>query len=121
MPKEKLKKWLFWNGSLSLLHSQAPPLMIASIINISDLNYETPFKYASSVLSIVILVFLAIATGFEIYVIRAHKGRYHLEEFKFSYGAIIEGLDSNTKAGRYWNPLNLIRWALTIVIMVFLN
>jgi hypothetical protein len=121
MPKEKLKKWLFWNGSLSLLHSQASPLMIASIINISDLNYETPFKYASSVLSIVILVFLVVATGFEIYVIRTHKGRYHLEEFRFSYGKIMEGLDSKTKAGRYWNPLNLIRWALTIAIMVFLN
>jgi hypothetical protein len=43
------------------------------------------------------------------------------EEFKFSYGAIIDGLNSNTKAGRYWNPLNLIRWALTIAIMVYLN
>ena len=95
--------------------------MIASIINISDFNYDTPFKYASSVLSIVTLGILAIATGFEIYVIRTHKGRYELEEFKFSYGSIIEGLDSNTKAGRYWNPLNLIRWALTIAIMVFLN
>jgi hypothetical protein len=116
-----LKKWLFWNGTLRLLHSQAPPLMIASIINISDLNYNDPIKYASSVLSIVIPVILAIAVGLEIYVIRINKGSYHLEEFKFSYGAIIEGLNSNTIAGRYWNPLNMIRWALTIAIMVFLN
>ena len=91
------------------------------MINISDLNYDTPFKYASSVLSIAILVILTIAIGFEIYVIHAYKGKYHLEEFKFSYGAIIEGLDSNIRAGRYWNPLNLIRWALTIAIMVYLN
>jgi hypothetical protein len=116
-----LSQWLFWNGSLGILHSQAPPLMIASIINISDLIYDTPFKYASSVLSIVILVILAIATGFEINVIRSYKGKYHLKEFKLSYGAIIEGLDSNTIAGRYWNPLNLIRWALTITIMIFWN
>jgi len=95
--------------------------MIASIINITDLNYDTPFKYASSVLSIVILVILAIATGFEIYVIRTHKGKYHLDEFELRYSSIIEGLDSNTIAGRYWNPLNLIRWALTINIMVFMN
>jgi hypothetical protein len=33
---EKLKMWLFWNGSLGLLHSQAPPLMIASMINIES-------------------------------------------------------------------------------------
>jgi hypothetical protein len=95
--------------------------MIASIINISDLNFDTPFKYASSVLSIVVLVLLAIATGFEIYVIRTNKGRYQLEEFELSYGAIIEGLDTNTREGRYWNPLNLIRWALTVVVLVFLN
>jgi len=84
-----LKKWLFWNGNLALLHTQAPPLIVACMINITDLNYDTPFKYAFSVLSIVILVLLAIAIGFEIYVIHAYKGRYQLEEFKFSYGAII--------------------------------
>jgi hypothetical protein len=73
--------WLFWNGPLALLHSQAPPLMIASFININELNFGTPFKYASSILSIVILVVLAIAIGIEIYLIRAHNGRYQLEEF----------------------------------------
>jgi hypothetical protein len=95
--------------------------MIASIINISDLNFDTPFKYTSSVISIVVLLVIAIASGIEIYLIFAHKGTYQLEEFISSYGALIEGLDSNTKVGRYWNPLNLIRWAITIVIMVFLN
>ena len=69
--------------------------MIASIINISDLNFDTSFKYASSVLSIVALVLLAIATGIEIKVIRANQGRYQFEEFKICYGAIIEGLDTN--------------------------
>jgi hypothetical protein len=95
--------------------------MIASIINISDLNFETPFKYASSVLSIVVLVILAIAIGIEIYLIRANQGGLKLEEFMSSYGAIIEGLDTSTIVGRYWNPLNLFRWALTIAILVFLN
>jgi hypothetical protein len=95
--------------------------MIASIINISNLNFDSPFKYASSVLSIVVLVLLAFATGFEIYVIHTHKGGYQLNEFEFSYGAIIEGLDTKIIVGRYWNPLNLIRWALTIIVLVFLN
>jgi hypothetical protein len=66
VPKEKLKKYLFWNGSFALFHSQAPPLMIAAIINISDLNYDIPIKYASSVISIVIIVNFAIVTGIEI-------------------------------------------------------
>jgi hypothetical protein len=65
-PKEKLKKYLFWNGSFALFHSQAPPLMIAAIINISDLNYDMPINYASSVISIVIIVTIAILTGIEI-------------------------------------------------------
>jgi hypothetical protein len=69
--------------------------MIASIINSSDLNFDTPFKYASSVLSIVVLVILAIATGTEIYLIRANQGGLQLEEFISSYGAIIEGLDTS--------------------------
>ena len=76
VPKEKLRKWLFWNGSFGLLHSQAPPLMIASFINISDLNYDSPFKYASSILSIVVLVLLAVAFAIEINLIRANQGRY---------------------------------------------
>jgi hypothetical protein len=69
----------------------------------------------------VILVVIGIATAIEINVIRTNKGRYHLEEFKFKYGTIIVGLNENSIIGRYWNPLNLLRWALTIVVMVFLN
>jgi hypothetical protein len=53
--------------------------------------------------------------------IRAHKGRYQLEEFTKSFGGIIEGMNTDSMIGRYWGPLNLIRWALTIVVMVFLN
>lgn len=95
--------------------------MIASIINISDLNFDSPLKYSSSFLSIVVLATLALATCIEIYVIRAYIGKYQLEEFIFRYGALIEGLDINKIIGRYWNPINLIRWALTILIMIFLN
>jgi len=95
--------------------------MIASIINISEINFDSPLKYASSVLSIVILVVISIATAIEIYVIRVHLGRYHLEDFISKYGAIIKGLDTNKRVGRYWNPLILIRWALTIVVLVFLH
>jgi hypothetical protein len=116
-----MRKWLFWNGSLGLLHSQVPPLIIASIINISDLNFDTPFKYSSSVLSVEVLALIAIAIGMEIHVIHANQGRYQLKEFKLSYGKIIEGLDTNKIVGRYWNPLILIRWVIYIAFLVFLN
>jgi hypothetical protein len=95
--------------------------MIASIINISDLNLETRFQYASSLLSVWAMGAVVIAIGIEVYAIRAHKGNYALEEFTKSCGVLIEGLNNDTIIGRYWNPFNLIRWAITIVVMVFLN
>ena len=36
-----------------------------------------------------------------------------------TYGSIIKGMNNESVIGRYWNPLSLIRWALTNVIMVF--
>ena len=112
---------LFWNSFLSLFHSQGPPLMIACMINISTVNYETQLTTASSVLSIIIVVFLALAIAFETYVIHKHRGSYHISDFKLRYGTSIEGLNTDTLAGRYWNPLNLIRWAITNIIMIFLR
>jgi hypothetical protein len=50
--------------------------MIASMINISSLNYDTPLNYESSVLSIIILMFLAIAIALETYVIYKNQDRY---------------------------------------------
>ena len=57
----------------------------------------------------------------EISVIYKYNGRYELEEFKSSFESIIKGMNKKSMIGRYWNPLNLIRWALTIAVMVFLN
>jgi hypothetical protein len=95
--------------------------MIATMINISELNYEVPIKYDSSVLSIVLLVVLAIAIVLEIYVISEYKGRYDQKEFKLTYGGIIEGLKAESFVGRYWNILVLIRWAVTNFTMVFIK
>jgi magnesium-transporting ATPase (P-type) len=121
MPKRKIEEIVFWNSFLSLLHSQGPPLMIASMINISSLNYDTQLFTASSFLSIIILVFLALAIALETYVIYKYHGRYELPDFNQSYGACIEGLNTDTLAGRYWNPITLIRWAITNLIMIFLR
>jgi hypothetical protein len=95
--------------------------MIASMINLNNLTYDTSLSHASSILSIIILVCIAIAIVLETYVIRKYKGRYELEEFKLSYGACIEGLNTETFIGRYWNPITLIRWAITNLIMIFLR
>jgi hypothetical protein len=93
--------------------------MIASMINLNNLNYDTSLSHTSSVLSIIIIVFIAIAIVLEIHVIRKHKGRYQLDEFNLRYGVCIEGLNTEIFIGRYWNPLSLIRWAITNLIMIF--
>jgi hypothetical protein len=46
------------------------------MINISQLDYDTPIKYASSVISIVMIVLLVIALMLEIKVIHKHHGDY---------------------------------------------
>ena len=69
-------------------------------------------------MGLLIILFIIVI---EISVIHKHKGKYELEEFKSSFESIIKGMNTESMIGRYWNPLNLIRWALTITIMVFLN
>jgi hypothetical protein len=50
--------------------------MIASLVNISRLTFNEPFNYASSVLAIVFLVLLALASLLEACVIRKHQANY---------------------------------------------
>jgi hypothetical protein len=95
--------------------------MIASMINISSLKYDTTLNYESSVLSIIILVFLSISIALETYVIYIYHDRYELSDFKLRYGTCTKGLNTDTLAGRYWNPLTLTRWAATNLIMIFLR
>jgi hypothetical protein len=37
------------------------------------------------------------------------------------YGKIFKGLNTQNFIGRYWNVLFLIRWAFSIIVMVFLR
>jgi hypothetical protein len=46
------------------------------MINISQLDYDTPIKFGSSDISIVMLVLLVIALMLEIKVIHKHHGDY---------------------------------------------
>ena len=109
---------MFWNGSLSFFHSQFPPLMIASVINFKQLSYNTPISMASSVFSLGILAVLPIAYGLEVYAIRKFSEE---KEFEARFGATIDGLNPQRKVGLYWQPITLMRWALTNLVLVFLR
>ena len=120
--RDKLRGWLFWNGSIALLHSQGPPLMIASIINLSDLKFSgARINSASSALAIVLLALLALAFASEVYVIHVHRGAYHLKAFTDTYGGCMESLNTQTRVGRYWNPLTFVRWTVTSMVLVRLR
>lgn len=96
--------------------------MIASIINIKELNYETPISITSSCFSIGILTALPIGYAFEVYVIRKYnKDCLENKEFEDKYGVTVEGKNLASSIGRYWQPITLMRWTLTNVILVQLR
>jgi hypothetical protein len=93
--------------------------MIASIINIKELNYETSISITSSCFSIGILAALPMGYAFEVYVIRKHnKDCLENKEFKENYGVTVEGQNLASSVGRYWKPITLLRWTLTNLILV---
>jgi hypothetical protein len=70
--------------------------MIASVINIKQLSYETPISLVSSLFSLGILVALPLAYGMEVYAIRTFSGE---KEFEARFGATIDGLNPQATAG----------------------
>jgi ABC-type maltose transport system permease subunit len=84
---------------------------------------------ASSIMSIIIVVVLHLAIFAIIYIIfkysikdSTEKMPLEKEEFQKLFGTLIEGL--RIKGGwipRYWNCLVLVRWSLTIIIMVVMR
>jgi hypothetical protein len=40
---------------------------------------------------------------------------------KDRFGAVIDGLNPRSMVGRFWSPITLLRWIVTIVIMVSLR
>ncbi len=55
--------------------------MIASIINIKQINFETNIGLVSSIFSIGILIALPIAFALEVYIINKNKYKVDNEEF----------------------------------------
>lgn len=54
----------------------------------------------------------------EVYAIRKFNGD---KGYESRFGATIDGLNPQSKAGLYWQPITLIRWTLTNIILVFLR
>ncbi len=120
-----LTKVLIWNGSLALFTSQMPPLLLASTVNLYDISFETKVQGLSSVLSIIFLsVTVAVVMIFFVKLTSVYRDLKLNEnqDFLCKFGYLTKGIYYKTmKSGVYWKLFSLMRWILTIVIMVFLR
>ena len=101
--------------------SQSPPLIIASLINIYDFKFVTTIEKVSIAFLILSLIAFPIALLYSFYILKKYKNDLESDIFKEKYSVLIEGINTKTKIGLYWNPLVLLRWAITNVILVTLK
>jgi hypothetical protein len=85
---------------------------------------------ASSIISILIVVFLHVATWAIICIMSKYSKKEEGEEklpletdyFKNKFGTLTEGLRvKGGWIGVYWNSLVLIRWSITVLVLVVLR
>jgi hypothetical protein len=77
----------------------------------------------SSVLTIVIpIVILASMIIFVIILKETRaKRQFNTKLYNKKYGALTEGLNTNTAIGTYWNLVILLRWLWTTSVLIFLR
>lgn len=78
--------------------------------------------FASSVLSLVLLPATCLAVILVTWIIyKHHKAKtIRSEEFQERFGTLVAGMNLNTTTGVFWNPIILIRWTITNLIMLMI-
>lgn len=109
-----------WNWSLKFYFQQFVPFFVSSSINLYDINFKTPVNKLSAVLSCIILPTCIICAGLIFYIVKKRK---EYDNFEEKYGEIVEDLKISRDSilTQYWKPLNLIRWLLTVMILIILR
>ena len=115
---EKLQGWIFWKASISFMISQYPPLFIAAFINLNDLKFVTTIEKISLVFCIITSLVLPVALFLTFYILRKYRDDLASDLFKEKYSKLVDGLNTETGIGYYWNPIVLLRWAITNVVLV---
>ena len=116
-----MSAWLFWSFSITFMNSQFPPLFIAAFINFKGLHFRTSIEIVSSIFTILTTIALPIGLVLEFYIIRKYTQKMESEEFKKKYSKLVDGLNTEKSIGQYWNPIILVRWAITNTILVALR
>jgi hypothetical protein len=59
-----------------------------------------------------------VALFLSFYILRKYQSDLGSEFFKANYSSLVDGLNTQTKLGLFWNPLVLLRWTLTNTVLV---
>lgn len=114
-----LNATLIWNSALRFILQQYPPLMISSLINFYYLKFEGSFSDAlCSITSITLVVGINLILALVFIKLKSQYKQTHSEEFQSKFGTLVEGLDVSRILGHYWNFIVLVRWTVTVFVLV---
>lgn len=124
----KLEKWLMWNQSINLLISQFTPLILSSIINFYDMRFHNDqiVSYISIIFSILVLCLISgslLAIFIKLRSLFKNQDLEKIKEFNQKYSPLTADLKKNslTTLIIYWRAIVLVRWLITLIILLILN
>lgn len=105
-------KYMIWNFALVFLNSQFVPVVLPCIINIFNVKNSTRIEIASAIIAVILLATVSIALIKCCHLIFSNT-------VALSSRFLKEGLkNSNSAIVRYWKLLWLLRWIVTLFILV---
>ena len=130
---------MMWKQSLNLLLSQFTPMMMCSLINLYDVSEtynqyliqirikkeqrvaEVSFLFSAATLAVLLLALLCIFI--KVWRLTKNLNIDSIKKFNLNYSQLTDGLkDQSTNHLLYfWQPIKLLRWVLTLIILLTLR
>lgn len=119
--KTFLGKQLFMKSTLIMFYSQYPPMLLASLINIYNINFDGLLETVSTAVSLVLLVALPSGLVATYLLVKKYRTLKMLEDegFKEKYSELISADHKSNLIGSYWKVIVTLRWSLTLIVLVF--
>ncbi|TNV87132.1 hypothetical protein FGO68_gene17674 [Halteria grandinella] len=120
--KDKLGSSLYWGSTTRFILQQFTPIVLSSTITLLDFNTEHFFDSFGIFLAIALLfitAFSLISFTYQLYK-RDKDEPFSSLKFDIAFKPLIEGINLSS-FGKYWNIVVLIRWVITIFVLIFLR
>ncbi|TNV86375.1 hypothetical protein FGO68_gene11153 [Halteria grandinella] len=116
---------MYWSVMIRFIMQQSTPMMMASAINVYvyQIEYNQWGDFLGIGFTILTEIMIpAIVISF-ISIIKNARANDSLlpKEFKMKFGDLTEGLKSSSTLGIYWNVFTMMRWILTVGIIICLR